>query len=297
MFGGPKNQKNRFVSHNYVIQCLTKAKTELLPAQISPTLCDVLAIAQNTLLVSIARVNTKGVGATQCRPYILTFNNGSKLFLKLTPAFNQSSNRQRQADKMITNALGPEQSCPFILLTHSMIIEENDIKNEILLFPFVPGDNLYITHQYLFPDEFNQRQHFFSLGVTLAKIHIGCMVNKKSYNSFLESYSLPPVLVHDDWQSTNIMITPDHKAVIIDTEGTHVSTNAYRNIIETWELVGKEHTLMQSFLSGYTHAFPTKDQGNIFQSIIKVLIAHGIELPTSSSSSSLPETKLPQLKL
>jgi hypothetical protein len=74
---------SRFISEKSVIKYL--CGVESLPYILISTLSLKLELESDMQLEKLTRVNTKGVGGTQCRPYIMHFNNGYKYFLKLSP--------------------------------------------------------------------------------------------------------------------------------------------------------------------------------------------------------------------
>ena len=248
--------QSRFISTPSVIQQLTGSST--LPAPVNPSLAGRLGLPEETKLEEIKVVPTKGVGATQCRPYILHFSGDFKVFLKLSPGVKNAAASQKIADDNINRAMSLKTD-PFILMIpNSVVIAYDKAKtNELLFFPFVSGQNLFMTTEAVRDNQEKVDSAFASIGEALAEVHITCMQQAKTYDNFLaKGCILPAVLVHDDWQSTNIMINSDFKAKIIDTEGTQFLEDGYRNIKETWEMCGKNPQTMLSFLNGYVQKFP-----------------------------------------
>lgn len=261
-----------------------------------------LGLPTGTKLEKISTVNTRGVGATQCKPLILHFNDDQKLFLKVTPAANCSSSNQKEADNNIIAGIRAEDKPLFALMQTSCTYRTSEHQHEFLFFPFVPGNNLYIAvnHEHRNnPD--NQLKCYYAVGKVIADMHISCMIKNETFDSFIETSdgTLPKVLVHDDWQSTNVMVTPDFKGVIIDTEGTCMCTSAYRNFKETREMACDAPGLMQSFLEGYLASYPESARAKILSKIQDVFankfkkpLRKG-EVPSAAASSSNSQVRRP----
>jgi serine/threonine protein kinase len=97
-------------------------------------------------------------------------------------------------------------------MKHYITSQENTTYNEMLFFPFISGNNLYITMTY-FPNK-NPKEIFMEIGKVIAYLHIFCMKHNNEYDSFIKgetNYIVQKALIHDDWQATNIMITPENK--------------------------------------------------------------------------------------
>lgn len=271
----------RFISDSAVISALTEDNR--LPAKIKKGLAEKLGLPEDTLLIHINRALTKGVGATQCRPYILTFNNDHKIFLKLSPIRKNAMKEQANADRIIQATLGSENTHPFICMkaNSGFIASEKNTSNELLFFPFVPGDNLFITltHRNTAPEQ--AIKQFAAIGKALAKMHIDCMQKGNVWDKFVEQDCLlRQILVHDDWQATNLMITPivtsndeiEYEAIIIDTEGTAcISARPYKNIAESWELSGNKIELLNALLDAYVNEFTENLQEKVRKQVIDAL--------------------------
>ncbi|MGE3319569.1 MAG: hypothetical protein AB7I18_09760 [Candidatus Berkiella sp.] len=272
--------RSRFISEQAVKKSLTN--NVQLPAKMNANLCAKLGLPENTIVENLSKVNTRGVGATQCRPYIVTLKGGVKLFLKLSPRNKNSIIEQAKADQNIQAVLGKNPH-PFITMmpNSGVPVSENGTHNEMLFFPFVPGDNLFITMTYRNPDHSAAMLQFADIGKCLANMHIQCMKLSGTYDQFIqEGCVLSKVLIHDDWQSTNLMITPENKAIIIDTEGTSYSGNKpYRNIAESWELSGKDAALMTALLDAYINEFDPDLQPQVRESVTTALLQqHGLAI-------------------
>lgn len=257
--------RSRFVSEAKVVESLTNAKNRELPAILNSSICRQFNLPLDTQLLNVTRAFTKGVGATQCRPCILHLSNDHKIFLKLSPLNKRAGAEQRIADDNIKEALGQDTS-PFVLMNHFHYSQsENGTTNEMLFFPFVPGNNLFISLETK-----DNTLCFEAVGKALAQVHIDSMKHSGVFDAWLKSNGkLLAVLVHDDWQSTNIMITPEYEAKIIDTEGTRLSPeNPYRNLVESWEMCSKDPQLMNAFVNGYVNAYPPEIQDKLKQSIV-----------------------------
>ncbi len=261
--------QSRFVKTPTVIEGLTGIKT--LPAKLNPNLCEQLGLKEGIILESISVVITKGVGATQCRPYILHFNNNKKLFLKLSPGAKKAYQAQKFADSNIAKAMASTESFILMKPTKCIVVSEGIKANELLFFPYVSGQNLFLATEEAKDDRNKLKAIFTAVGVALADVHIACMQHANTYNAFLLSGVMQAVLVHDDWQATNLMIDSDGKAEIIDTEGTELSHKAYRNIGETWEMCGKDPELMHSFVTAYLNKFPQEVHALLAENISKEL--------------------------
>lgn len=286
MISGYNSNRSRFISDKAVISALVM-DGDKLPAKIKPELAKDLALPEDVNIDALTRVVTKGVGATQCRPYIVHFNNGEKRFLKLSPLHKNSVAEQRHADREIKDVLGEGTEYPFVCLNASKRANENGTQNELLFFPFVPGDNLFITLVHRNNNDAKLASlQFAAIGECLAGMHLRCMQAKGAYEHFLHDGHLQGVLVHDDWQSTNIMITPNNEAVIVDTEGTTFSSKhaAYRNLVESWELTGKDASLMTALLDAYVNAFPPELHDKISGHVYNTLKEHGIDLRVAKPS-------------
>lgn len=281
----------RFVSDKAVIQSLTEKDT--LPAKLQLEVAQKLGLSADGVIESLTKAVTKGVGGTQCRPYIITLRDGQKLFLKLSPLTKNSIVEQTRADSIIKSVLGSGDAHPFVCMKPDtgMRVQEGATRNEMLFFPFVPGDNLFITTTYRNTKQSDALSQFAAIGKCLAAMHIQCMQLSDSYGKFIETgCALSKVLIHDDWQSTNLMITPSNEALIIDTEGTTFSDiNPYRNIAESWDLSGKDPVLMNVLIDAYVNEFSPELQEQVRLNVTDSLLKqHGLDvenLPARASSS------------
>ncbi len=282
--------RTRFISEAKVIETLTAKKSlKDLPALLNKGICKLLGLPEDIQLVKLTKVVTKSVGGTQCRPYIMHLSNGEKRFLKLTPKVNNSSSKQSEADNKIKESL--DNTYPFVLMQNSIDASDEFARSEMLFFPFVAGDNLFIATQYTYKDSPGKLHEIFcAVGKALALVHIECMKKKGHYDQFLlGDGTLPAVLVHDDWQATNIMVTPDIDAIIIDTEGTAVSDKPYRNLVESWELCSSNPQAMESLISGYVKSFPVDTREKVKQKLMEHLIQkHGPNFTDTVKVKSIP---------
>lgn len=283
-------ERSRFVSDEAVIKTLTSESK--LPAKLKPRLASILQLPEDSIIQNLSVVLTKGVGGTQCRPYVMTLNSGEKIFLKLSPLAKNALAEQKIADTNIQEVLGKNSTHPFICMFRASgaLAIEKETRNELLFFPYVPGDNLFITATYRNQDKASAVQQFAAVGKCLAEMHIQCMKLLGTYEKFSnDNCLLTKVLVHDDWQATNIMITPENDAIIIDTEGTVLTaTKPYRNLAESWELTGFDPVLMEAVLDAYAHAFPPELRDKVRHNISNALLTqHGIEIPASKAQSTI----------
>ncbi|MGE3319568.1 MAG: hypothetical protein AB7I18_09755 [Candidatus Berkiella sp.] len=263
--------RSRFITEQAVIKTLTNA-TEL-PAKMKPRLCATLQLPEDSIIDNLSVVLTKGVGGTQCRPYVVTLQGGEKVFLKLSNIVKNSLREQKIADTNIQNVLGADAH-PFVCMFPSSgaLGVEKETRNELLFFPYVPGDNLFITLQYRNNEKQTAILQFTEIGQCLAKMHIECMKLLNTYDQFTNNKGLlTKVLVHDDWQATNIMITPENKAIIIDTEGTMLSDKPYRNIAESWELSSQDPELFNALIDGYINEYSPDLREGVRHNLMKVL--------------------------
>lgn len=283
-------ERSRFVSDEAVIKSLTNESK--LPAKLKPRLASILHLPENSIIQNLSVVLTKGVGGTQCRPYVVTLESGEKIFLKLSPLAKNALAEQKIADTNIQEVLGKNSTHPFICMFRASgaLAIEKETRNELLFFPYVPGDNLFITLTHRNQDKASSVQQFAAVGKCLAEMHIQCMKLLGTYEKFLnDDCLLTKVLVHDDWQATNIMITPENEAMIIDTEGTALTAaKPYRNLAESWELTGPNPVMMEALLDAYTNAFPPELRDKVKNNVVNVLSRdHGIELPAAKSQPPL----------
>jgi hypothetical protein len=281
--------RSRFISDQAVKQSLTSSAQ--LPAKLNTNLCLKLGLPEGTIIQSLTKAFTKGVGGTQCRPYIVTLQNGEKIFLKLSPSSKNAIAEQTKADQNIQGILGKENTHPFICMIpgSGMVAHENATYNELLFFPFVPGDNLFITMTCRNANQNDTVFQFAGIGKCLAKMHLQSMVLTDTYDKFMQNdCRLSKVLIHDDWQSTNIMITPENNAIIIDTEGTTYSDiKPYRNIAESWDLSGNNFLLMNVLIDAYVNEFSPELQEQIAFNVKQaLLVEHGLDLNNSSCKSA-----------
>lgn len=267
------SSRRRFSNNQNITEALTSHNQ--LPATLNADLCKILNICENNKLISVSPALTRGVGATQCKPLILQFETGEKRFLKVTPGANCSSDKQELADKNITSNIPIADYYLFARMDANVAYHAAPYHHEFLFFPFIEGDNLYISTNYRYKEQTDkQLKCYEAVGQVLAKMHISCMKFQNCYERFINESngSLPNILVHDDWQSTNVMITSDFKGVIIDTEGTKLSENSagsYKNINESWEMTDGNPRMMKAFLSGYLHAYPKDARNKILEKILE----------------------------
>jgi hypothetical protein len=281
--------RSRFISDEAVIKTLTNDTK--LPGPMKPRLCDMLQLPPNSVIENLSVVLTKGVGGTQCRPYVITLKGGEKVFLKLSPLVKKALTEQKRADVNIQEVLGKSNTQPFVCMfpASGAIGVENETRNELLFFPYVPGDNLFITTTTRNKDKESAIMQYAAIGKCLAQMHIHCMNQTGTYEQFKESCALTKVLVHDDWQATNIMITPENNAIIVDTEGTVLSNNKpYRNLAESWELSGNDPVLMASLVDTYLNEFSPELRERTRHNLYAALKQHGVDLVSIFENKQKP---------
>ncbi len=211
-------------------------------------------------------------GGSQSKLYSITLSDGKTFFVKQLREKGQLK-EQKIADAEIREKLGPyAEKSPFVMMLKG---EEFGERNAIAIFPMIKARTLISTYEKDSEDE--QIKNYTKLGAVISKVHVEGMKNKGELERFYSSGSNLNgfnIVMHDDFQASNIMITDSGEIHLVDTGCTDVRmSNPYDNIAEVWEMrVKPSPKLMKAFLEGYLSNFEPAKQNEVLGHIHAYLL-------------------------
>lgn len=265
--GGSKNQgtfgrSDRFVEHKVVERFLKNQETQR-------KVC-----GEGVTIVGYIEIPQKVDGSTQSRLSKIKLSDGRVLFVKQTAEKSQV-NDQLEAVEQIKTGLGKlAAQSPFIFPLYSM---PAFWKNGVIVYPIIEGQNLFE----LYKQNKVTSDMYGRIGAALSKLHIDGMKENNELDDFYASdcdLTGKSLLVHDDLNSTNIMLTNDGKIYFVDIDGIKVKrSESYRNIKELWaDVAHKDPEITKVLIEGYLSNFLPEKQPDVLKAIRKNI---GIDLP------------------
>ncbi|MDF2577126.1 MAG: hypothetical protein K0S74_610 [Chlamydiales bacterium] len=223
---------------------------------------------------TIKLIPKNAFGGSQSTCFTLDLGKDGSYIIKNVDEMSEGeATKQKDADQLIVKTLGREQSY-FVTALDITPIEWIKAKKGLGLLTFkkVEGEQLYLV--LASKDKVRISKVFQALGKSLGEIHVKSMKASKSLDEFYRSKGdLPKVLVHPDFQASNIIYTNSGKIQFIDNGDIKIEETlekAYKNILEAREMLRKKncHDLQEEFMEAYLGAFDEYYRESIRQKII-----------------------------
>jgi hypothetical protein len=243
-------------------------------------------------LVSYISFSTTN-GGTQSQGAKLILSNGKEYFVKQTKEASHVQT-QKRADQRIRLAMGAyidEAPFPFMVYGDG----EFGKNNGLIVFPAISGKTL-ISHATSSDAELAKINR--NIGAALGKVHVACLLSQGKMEEFYEKgcgLHHYDILVHEDFQASNVMIANDGKVYFIDTDGMEVSKNAYQNLSELWEMCD-DAAQMKGALEGYLSNYEPEHQQLVLNNIRNMVRYKGKDLPEEAFPTKLPVTPAPAMQ-